>query len=59
MEEKIVEQRVLTAAEGMYLTDGTTAGKTVVLPAAADYSAWYEITEAEYIAMMESVEEEE
>lgn len=47
MKEKIIEQRILTADEGMYLTDGETYGKTVVLPAGEDYSAWQEVTEAE------------
>ena len=57
MEMKTVQQRILTAAEGMYLTDGQTAGKTVVLPAAEDYSAWREITEAEYKEMTEAQSE--
>ena len=47
MEMKTVEQRILTADEGKYLTDGETYGTTVVLPADADYSAWKEVTEAE------------
>lgn len=45
---KTITQRILTAEEGMHLTDGETYGKTVVLPADADYSAWHEITDAEY-----------
>lgn len=47
MKSQIIEQRILTADEGMYLTDGNTYGKTVVLPAAADHSQWKEVTEAE------------
>ena len=47
MKTQIVEQRILTADEGMYLTDGETYGKTVVLPADADHSVWHEVTEEE------------
>lgn len=47
MKSEIVKQRILTADEGMYLTNGETYGKTVVLPADADYSAWHEVTERE------------
>jgi len=47
MKTQIVEQRILTADDGMYLTDGETYGKTVVLPAEADHTVWHEVTEAE------------
>lgn len=47
MKSQIIEQRILTADEGMYLTNGETYGKTVVLPADADHSVWQEVTEAE------------
>ena len=47
MKEKIVEQRILTADEGMLLTDGETYGKTVVIPADADHTIWREIAEEE------------
>ena len=47
MKTQIVEQRILTADEGMFLTNGDTYGKTVVLPADADTSVWREVTEAE------------
>lgn len=47
MKTQIVEQRILTADEGMFLTDGETYGKTVVLPADADHSVWKEVTEDE------------
>lgn len=47
MKTQIVEQRILSADEGKYLTDGVTYGKTVVLPADADHSAWREVTEEE------------
>ena len=52
MKTQIVEQRVLTADEGMYLTNGETYGKTVVLPADADHSVWHEITDAEYAEIL-------
>ena len=58
MKTQIVEQRILTADEGMYLTDGETYGKTVVLPADADSSVWREITDAEYTEIMAEMEEE-
>ena len=48
MKIETVEQRILTADEGMYLTNGETADKTVVLPADADFSIWREIGEDEY-----------
>lgn len=47
MEIKTVEQRILTADEGKYLTNGETYGKTVVLPADADFSVWKEVSEDE------------
>lgn len=47
MKTETITQRILTADEGMYLTDGETYGTTVVLPADADYSAWHEVTEDE------------
>ncbi len=47
MKTEIVNQRILTAGEGMYLTDGKTYGKTVVLPLEADHSQWREVTPEE------------
>lgn len=58
MKTQIVEQRVLTADEGMYLTNGETYGKTVVLPADADHSVWHEITDIEYAEIIAEMEEE-
>ena len=55
MKTETITQRILTADEGRYLTDGETYGTTVVLPADADYSAWKEVTEDE----LPKVEEEE
>lgn len=47
MKSKIITQRILTADEGMYLTDGETYGKVVVLPADAASAQWREVTEAQ------------
>jgi hypothetical protein len=47
MKKQTVKQIILTAEEGMYLTNGETYGKTVVLPEGADQSNWHEIPEAE------------
>lgn len=47
MKKQTVKQIILTADEGMYLTDGETYGKTVVLPEGADQSVWHEIPEAD------------
>lgn len=47
MKSETITQRILTADEGMYLTDGQTYGKTVVLPVDADYTLWREVPEEE------------
>lgn len=47
MEMKTVQQRILIADKGKYLTDGETYGTTVVLPAEADYSLWKEVAQEE------------
>lgn len=47
MKEQIIRQRILTADEGKYLTDGKTYGKTVVIPGEGDASHWREVTEEE------------
>jgi hypothetical protein len=47
MKTETITQTILTADEGMYLTNGETYGKTVVLPADADASVWREVTEDE------------
>ena len=44
---KTITQIILTAEEGMCLTDGETYGKTVVLPTNADAGKWREIPEGE------------
>lgn len=56
MKKETIKQIILTADEGMYLTNGETYGKTVVLPESANPNEWYEITEAEYQATQESEE---
>lgn len=48
MKSKIIKQIILTADEGMYLTNGETYGKTIVLPESANTEEWREITEEEY-----------
>lgn len=55
MKKETIKQIILTADEGMYLTNGETYGKTVVLPESADQSVWYEITQTEYEARQEAV----
>lgn len=48
MSTEIINQIILKADEGMYLTNGETYGKTVVLPQSEDASVWYQISEQEY-----------
>lgn len=48
-----MENIVLTASEGMWLTNGETFGKKVTLPIAASVSTWYEITDEEKIRLEE------
>lgn len=47
MKSETITQRILTADDGMYLTDGETYGKTIVLPVDADASVWREVAETE------------
>lgn len=54
---KVITQKILTAEEGHYLTDGTAYGKTVVLPAGEETSRWHEITEEAYTAIQRKQEE--
>ena len=56
MKKETIKQTILTADEGMYLTNGETYGKTVVLPETANTNDWYEITDIEYNRIMESEE---
>ena len=55
MKKETIKQSILTADECMYLTNGKTYGKTVVLPESADRSVWYEISEQEYNQLQEAV----
>lgn len=55
MKTEVIKQTILTADKGMYLTNGETYGKTVVLPESADINEWYEITEAEYTVLEEKI----
>lgn len=45
MKTEVITQRILTADEGMYLTDGEIYGKTVVLPMSADSAVWREVAQ--------------
>lgn len=56
MKTETIKQIILTADEGMYLTNGETYGKTVVLPESANTVDWYEITEVKYKEIIESQE---
>ena len=56
MKKETIKQIILTADDGMYLTNGETYGKTVVLPETANTDDWYEITDIEYNIIMESEE---
>ena len=50
----MAERVILTADEGMVLTNGTDYGRVVWLAVGADPAAYHQITEAEYNAIMES-----
>ena len=58
MKTETIKQIILTADDGMYLTNGETYGKTVVLPETANTNDWYEITEEEYNKLQEEFDEE-
>lgn len=59
MRTETITQRILTADEGMMLTNGETCGKTVVLPVDADHTVWQEITEAQAQTVMAAYNEQE
>lgn len=44
----------LTANEGMVLTDGTTYGKIIYLAQSADWTRFYEISDADYALIQEA-----
>lgn len=54
MIKETITQIILTADEGMYLTNGETYGKTVILPESANQGDWHEITEEEYNKIINS-----
>lgn len=51
-----MDRVILTATEGMILTDGTIYGERITLGENRDPSEFHEITLAEYEAVMESEE---
>lgn len=54
-----MERIVLTADEGMVLTNDTDYGKEIWLAEGADPTAYHQITEAEYNAIAESEQAED
>lgn len=59
MRIEVEKYRVLTANEGVVLTNGETFGKTVVLPLNADASVWEEVSEAEAQEIITRMEAED
>lgn len=53
-----MERKILTASDGMMLTDGKTYGKIIYLAEGADENAWHEIPEEEYNNDIEITAEE-
>lgn len=53
MKKETIKQIILTADKGMYLTNGETYGRTVILPETARIDDWREITEEEYKSIVE------
>lgn len=54
--KRVIEVK-LEADRGHYLTNGKIYVKSVRLAPTADESTWYEITESEYEAILDSIEE--
>ena len=54
----MAERVILTADTGMVYTNGKNYGRTIWLAEGADPNAYYQITEAEYNARMESEQAE-
>lgn len=48
----MAERIVLTADDGMVLTDGTNYGRSVYLAQGVDLAAYHQITQAEYEAVL-------
>ena len=57
-ETKTVELRILTASEGMVLTNGETYSKEVYLGVNNSPDNWHEITEEEYNEIRKEQESE-
>lgn len=53
MKTETIKQIILTADKGMYLTNGETYGRTVILPETVRIDDWREITEEEYKSIVE------
>ena len=58
MKKETITRIKLTASEGHILTDGENFGKVVFLASGDEGEKWYEITEAEYEAIMKEKERE-
>lgn len=52
------ERVILTADEGMVLTDGVNYGRTIYLAEGDDPATYYQITESEYEAILEREQDE-
>ena len=59
MTETVIELRKLTASEGMVLTNGEAYSKEIYLGKNDKAENWYEITDAEYEAILKEQEEAE
>lgn len=55
MKTETITQKILTAEEGMFLTNGESIVTTVVMPADADTAVWVEITAAQKEKMEEEI----
>ena len=53
----VIKDNTIKAAKGMWLTNGNTYAKTVVLGVADNTDSWSEITEKEYFALCLAAEE--
>lgn len=58
MEKTIIELIKVTAADGMWLTNGETYSKEIYLGCNDSIDNWHEITDAEYEEIVKAEEEE-
>lgn len=58
MKREMVMQVILTAEEGMYLTNGEVYGKSIFLGKEDSGFSYYEISEEEYQEILKKQEEE-